>query len=103
MKKNKIAIKGTSKENKGEIPIKNKWDNYIDDYKNYLEEYRMQYELSLEGGLISLSKYPYMKERVLVIYERLIKAKNRLLINKKQINNIFKIKMKFIESCHIKK
>jgi hypothetical protein len=103
MKKNKIAIKGMSKENKGEIPIKKKWDNYLDDYKNYLEEYRIQYELSLEGSLISLSKYPYMKERALVIYERLIKAKNRLLLNKKQINNIFKIKMKFIESCHIKK
>ena len=100
-KSDKEIVSNNPKKNSNKH-LSKKWDKYLDDYNNYLKEYIKHYKKSLKGNLISLSKYPYMKARSLVLYERLFKAKNKSILTVKQIKRISKIQMKIIDACKIK-
>jgi hypothetical protein len=76
-----------------------KWDKLLDDYNNYLKEYIKHYKKSLNGNTVSLSKYPYMKAKSEVLYERLSDAENRSILSEKQIKRIAKIQIKIANPC----
>lgn len=80
-------------------PLKNRWDKYVDDYNNYLKEYVKHYKKSLKGNAISLLKYPYMKVKSELIYERLFNAQKKSLLTDKQLKRIAKIQTQIANPC----
>ncbi|WP_291097845.1 MULTISPECIES: hypothetical protein [unclassified Flavobacterium] len=99
MKKNDSAIISKTVEKCTTKPINNKWDKLLCDYNNYVKEYISHYKKSLKGKLVSLSKYPYMRAKSEILYERLDKAQNKALLTKKQIKRMSKIQMKIVNAC----
>ena len=77
----------------------NKWDKYLDDYDNYVKEYKKHYKNSQNGDEISLSLYPYMREKWEDLKERIIKAYDKKCLTKKQVKRVIKINMKIVKSC----
>lgn len=78
----------------------NKWDKYLDDYNNYVDEYKKHYKNSQNGDEISLSLYPYMQVKCEFLKERITLAHDNKCLTKKQIKRVLKIDMKIVEpSC----
>lgn len=77
----------------------NKWDKYLDDYKNYFEEYKKHYKNSQNGDVVSLSQYPYMRAKWEVLKDRIIKAHGDKCLTKNQIQRVIKINMKIVKAC----
>ena len=75
----------------------NKWDRYLDDYNNYLKEYKKHFKNSQNGDEISLSLYPYMKAKWEVLKERIAKASAEKRLTEKQIKRVSKINMKIVQ------
>lgn len=75
----------------------NKWDRYLDDYNNYLKEYKKHFKNSQNGDVISLSLYPYMKEKLEVLKERIAKAGEEKRLTEKQIKRVSKINIKIVQ------
>jgi hypothetical protein len=96
-KENTILSKPT--ENCSAKPLKNKWDKRLDDYANYLKEYITQYKKSLNGNIIALLKYPYMKAKSESIYERLLIAEKKSMLTEKQLKRIGKIQKQIVNPC----
>lgn len=71
-----------------------KWTTRIDEYNNYVKEYIKHYKKSLNGNLISLAKYPYMKIKSELLAERIKKAQDKSILTKKQIKKFTKINIK---------
>lgn len=69
----------------------NKWDKYLDDYNNYFKEYKKHYKNSQNGDEISLSLYPYMRAKLEVLKQRIIKAKDNKRLTKKQVKRSAKL------------
>ncbi|WP_310560125.1 hypothetical protein [Flavobacterium sp.] len=100
LKINSVENRTTLNENCPQIPNHKKWDKCLDDYENYTKEYIKQYKKSLQGNLISLSKYPYMKARSEALCEQLNELQNQGLLTEKQLQRISKIQMKTLyTSC----
>jgi hypothetical protein len=99
MEKNENIIISKPIENCKNNSLKNKWDNCLDDYNNYLKEYIKHYKKSLNGNTISLSKYPYMKAKSEDLYERLTDAQKKFLLTEKQIKRIAKIQIQIANPC----
>lgn len=77
-----------------------KWDKYLDDYNNYVKEYKKHYKNSQNGNEISLSLYPYMRLKWEFLKERITEAYDNKCLTKKQIKRVMKIDMKIVEpSC----
>jgi hypothetical protein len=74
----------------------NKWDRYLDDYNNYLKEYKKHFKNSQNGDEVSLSLYPYMRAKWEVLKERIAKASAKKRLTKKQIKRVTKINMKIV-------
>lgn len=89
---NVFVLENTMKRS-GKVQL-NKWDKYLDDYDNYVKEYKKHYENSQNGCAISLSLYPYMREKWEDIKERIIKGYEKKCLTKKQIKRVIKINMK---------
>lgn len=77
----------------------NKWDKYLDDYDNYVKEYKKHYKNSQNGDEVSLSLYPYMREKWENIKERIIKGYYKKCLTKKQVKRVIKINMKIVKAC----
>jgi hypothetical protein len=77
----------------------NKWDKYLDDYDNYINEYRKHYENSQNGDEISLSLYPYMRAKCEDLRDLIINAYDKKCLTKKQVKRVIKINMKIVKSC----
>ena len=99
MEKDLNTINPKPIENCRNDPLKNKWDNRLDDYNNYLKEYIKQYKKSLKGNLVSLSKYPYMKAKAEDLLQELIEAHKKSLLTEKQIKKIAKIQIQIANPC----
>ena len=99
MDKNNMEIVSSAPKKNSSKHLSKKWDKYLDDYNNYLKEYIKHYKKSLNGNLISLSKYPYMRARYLELYERLFEAKNKSILTEKQVKRISKIQMRVLIAC----
>ena len=69
----------------------NKWDKYLDDYNNYFKEYKKHYKNSQNGDEISLSLYPYMRAKLEVLKQRIIKAKDNKRLTKQQVKRSAKL------------
>jgi hypothetical protein len=72
----------------------NKWDKYLDDYNNYIKEYKKLYKNSQNGDEISLSLYPYMLVKWEDLRNRITRAYAKKCLTKKQIKRVIKINMK---------
>lgn len=94
MSKKHIEISSEITENSNLKTLDNKWDKYLVDYSNYTKEYIKHYKKSIEGNSISLMKYPYMKARLEVLFEKLFKAQKKNLLTKKQIKRMCQIQIK---------
>ena len=94
MEKKENTIISTTINNCAEKPLNKKWKKCLDDYNNYTKEYIKHYKKALQGNSISLSIYPYMKERSETLYEQLFDAQQQSLLTKKQIERICKIQIK---------
>lgn len=70
-----------------------KWDKCLDDYNNYIKEYKMHYKKSKEGNEMSLSLYPYMKEKWQALKKRINKAYANKRLNEKQIERVVTMKI----------
>lgn len=94
-------IKISSKINNGspEKILTNKWDKYLVDYNNYTKEYIKHYKKSIEGNIISLTKYPYMKAKSEMLFEKLLDAQNKTLLTQKQIKRMSQIQIKIAAPC----
>ena len=75
-----------------------KWDRYLDDYINYVKEYNIHYLNALKGDERSISLYPYMKEKCIALKRRIIKAYSNKLLCDRQINRVFKNKIKIVKA-----
>lgn len=99
MKKSETnSFQNVQEKNKEEINL-DKWDKKIKVYNNYVKEYLLHYKKSLKGNSVSLSKYPYLKVKSEVLSEKLNKGVKKELLTKKQINKVFKIREKIVNSC----
>ncbi|MBG6109447.1 hypothetical protein H4V97_001627 [Flavobacterium sp. CG_23.5] len=74
-----------------------KWDKCLDDYYNYVKEYKMHYKKSKEGNEMSLSLYPYMKEKWQSLKKRIHRAYQNKRLNEKQIERV--VNMKIVKAC----
>lgn len=99
MKENEPEIISKKTKNSTGKPITKKWDKCLKDYNNYLKEYIKHYKKSLDGNILSFSKYPYMKAKSEAIYKQLLDAQNKALLTKKQIKRIAKIQTKIANPC----
>lgn len=70
-----------------------KWDKCLDDYYNYVKEYKMHYKKSKEGNEMSLSLYPYMKEKWAALRKRINRAYENKRLNEKQIERVVTMKI----------
>lgn len=77
-----------------------KWDKTLADYENYVKEYLENYKKSLRGCRLSLSKYPYMKEKSDSLKKKLNRASKKGLLTTKQLARIFKIKRTTSKICN---
>ena len=68
-----------------------KWDKFIEDFDNYLREYKMHYRNSQNGNEISLSLYPYMREKCEVLKGKINKANEKKHLSENQINKSIKL------------
>ena len=66
----------------------NKWDKYLDDYCNYVKEYKIHYKKSIAGNKISLSLYPYMQQKWESLKKRINKAHKNNRLNDEQIERL---------------
>ena len=89
---NVFVLENTMKK-RGKIHT-NKWDKYLDDYNNYIKEYKKHYKNSQNGDEISLSLYPYMLVKWEALKNRITKAYAKKCLTKKQIKRVIKINMK---------
>jgi hypothetical protein len=76
----------------------NKWDKYLDDYNNYVKEYKKHYENSQNGDEISLSLCPYMRAKWEDLKERIIRGYCKKCLTKKQVKRVIKINMKIVKA-----
>ncbi|WP_269225520.1 hypothetical protein [Flavobacterium eburneipallidum] len=79
--------------------LKNKWDKYLDDYKNYTQSYIKHYKKSLDGKSKSLLKYPYKKAQSEWIYQKLLNAQQKNFLTSKQLEKMYKIQIKIANPC----
>lgn len=70
-----------------------KWDRCLDDYYNYDNEYKKHFKKSKEGNEMSLSLYPYMKQKWQALKKRINKAYQNKLLNEKQIERVVNMKI----------
>ena len=75
------------------VSANRKWDKCLDDYNNYVKEYKMHYKKSREGNEMSLSLYPYMKEKWQALKKRINKAYQNKRLNEKQIERVVHMKI----------
>jgi hypothetical protein len=91
--KNRICLECNDK------PLRNKWDNYLFDYNNYLKKYIKHYKRSLNGNQYSLVVYPYMKIKSEMLCKKLNEALLKNCLNEKQIKRFSKIRLKIFRNC----
>jgi hypothetical protein len=89
---NVFVLENTMKK-RGKIHT-NKCDKYLDDYNNYIKEYKKLYKNSQNGDEISLSLYPYMLVKWEDLRNRITRAYAKKCLTKKQIKRVIKINMK---------
>ncbi|MCL6461987.1 hypothetical protein SAMN05444372_10160 [Flavobacterium micromati] len=65
-----------------------KWNKYLDDYGNYIKEYKLHYKKSNAGNKISLSLYPYMQQKREALKQRINKAHKNNCLNDDQIKRL---------------
>lgn len=99
MSEKHIKILSKINESSTDITLDNKWDKCLVDYNNYTKEYIKHYKKSIDGDTISLSKYPYMKARSEVLFQKLFDAQKKTLLTKKQIKRICQIQIKIATPC----
>lgn len=93
MAKNEHKILFHRKDSNNATHLLNKWDKLLTDYENYLKEYLENYKKSLKGCRLSLTKYPYMKEKSNVLKKKLNKANKKGLLTTKQLARVIKVKL----------
>lgn len=99
MSEKHIEISSKINENSNPKTLDNKWDKYLADYNNYTKEYIKHYKKSIDGDSISSTKYPYMKARLEVLFEKLFNAQKKTLLSKKQIKRMYQIQIKIAKPC----
>lgn len=96
-------MKISSKINKSspDKTLVNKWDKYLVDYNNYTKEYIKHYKKSIEVDTASLTKYPYLKAKSELLFEKLFDAQKKTLLRQKQIKRMNQIQIKIATPCLI--
>lgn len=92
---NEIENTDSVKENR----VFDKWNKILQDYDNYVKEYLKNYKKSLQGNIISFSKYPYMKIKSEALNKKLNKAMEKGLLTKNQMKKFLKIQLKIVNKC----
>lgn len=103
MEKNKNKIPFHNRDINKEILLPGKWDKILTDYENYAKEYVENYKNSLKGCRLSLTNYPYMKEKSNALKKKLNKANEKGLLTAKQLAQILRVKLKTANACFEKK
>lgn len=99
MEKNENKILFHSPEISKAMRLFSKWEKTLTDYENYVKEYLENYKNSLKGCRLSLTKYPYMKEKSNALKKKLNKANKKGFLTTKQLARILKVKLTTANDC----
>lgn len=99
MKEYENEIENTDSVKEKENRVFDKWNKILQDYDNYVKEYLKNYKKSLQGNIISFSKYPYMKIKSEALNKKLHKAIDKGLLTKNQMKKFLKIQLKIVNKC----
>lgn len=99
MKEYENEIENTDSVKEKENRVFDKWNKILQDYDNYVKEYLKNYKKSLQGNIISFSKYPYMKIKSEALNKKLNKAMEKGLLTKNQMKKFLKIQLKIVNKC----
>ncbi len=75
------------------------WDQMLDDYEKYTNEYIKFYKQAMKGDASALSEYPEMMEKATNLSESMQNAQNDNQLSAKQINRMVKIQTKMLQAA----
>jgi hypothetical protein len=75
------------------------WDQMLNDYEQYVDEYIKFYKLAMKGDASALSEYPEMMEKATNLSESMQKAQNDNQLSVKQLNRMAKIQTRMLQAA----
>ncbi len=76
----------------------NDWDNILDEYENYVNDYISLYKKAMNGDTSALSEYTNMLKNAEKLQKSLEKAKKGNTLSKTQMNRMLKIQNKMLNA-----
>lgn len=75
------------------------WDEMLNDYEDYVDEYIKFYKMAVEGELSAMSQYTALMQKATALQQSIVKAQNNNELNTTQIQRMMKIQIKMTNAA----